>query len=63
MMVVNSSQEKNVFMQLRQKFKGPPFYRGWSQNRQTFRLTLILSKLSVIGIFNITTILSLVYLG
>ena len=32
-------------------------YRGWSQKLQTFRLPFILSKFSVISIFNIIAIL------
>ena len=49
---------KSVLVQLLKKFKGPRFYRDWAQKLQTFRLPIIISKLSVIGIFDIIAILS-----
>ena len=58
MKLVNSSQENSVFMYLRKKIKGSLILRDWGQNLQTFRLTFILSNLSVTGIFNINIILS-----
>ena len=54
--------KKDVFFQLRKKLKNPPFYRGWAQSFQAFRLIFILCKLSVIGYFNIVAILSHVQL-
>ena len=51
MKLENISKKKGIFFQLRKKFKRPPFYSGWAQTLQAFRLIFILSKLSVIGYF------------